>query len=243
MAEDRYLGVDGCRTGWFFVSIGPGEETEFGIFENIERLFHAYSDARWILIDVPIGLPFEAKKSRACDTQARNKLKPKRHSSVFSPPCREALSASSYDAACRINQKITGRMISRQAYHVSHKIRQVDELLNRHEEARKIFREAHPEICFWALAGSRPMTHYKKTPEGLADRLNLLKRLYPMSSSIYKAALDRYLRKQVARDDIWDALALAATASHLKKHEATLPEHPEKDALGLPMEMVYTRIK
>ena len=64
MAEDRYLGVDGCKAGWFFVSIGPGEDSEFGIFENIERLFNAYSDAKSILIDIPIGLPFEAKKSR-----------------------------------------------------------------------------------------------------------------------------------------------------------------------------------
>ena len=54
MAGDRYLGVDGCKVGWFFVTIGPGQDSEFGIFENIERLFNAYSDAKSILIDIAI---------------------------------------------------------------------------------------------------------------------------------------------------------------------------------------------
>jgi len=96
MTEDRYLGVDGCKAGWFFVSIGPGENVEFEIFENIEHLFDSYSDAIRILIDIPIGLPFEAIKFRICDNQTRKALKPKKHNSVFSPPCREALVAKTY---------------------------------------------------------------------------------------------------------------------------------------------------
>jgi predicted RNase H-like nuclease len=240
MTKNRYLGVDGCKAGWFFVVIGPENEAEFGVFESIDPLFQAYSDAKYILIDIPIGLPSEAREIRSCDTEARKVLKPKRHNSVFSPPCREALPVSTYEAACRINKKITGRKISRQAYHVSQKIREVDNLLNRNFEARKIIRETHPEVCFWALAGSKPMDHYKKTPEGLKERLGLLKKHFSRASAIYKAALDRYLRKEVGRDDILDALTVAVTASQLDgKYEATLPQYPEKDTLGLPMEMVY----
>jgi hypothetical protein len=57
-----------------------------------------------------------------------------------------------------------------------------------------------------------------------------LKKYFPGSSAIYKAALDRYLRKEVGRDDILDALAVAVTASQLDgKYEANLPQYPEKD--------------
>ncbi len=241
MTGEKYLGVDGCKAGWFLVAIGPSDEVEYGVFESIDQLFQAYSDAKYILIDIPIGLPSEAKYIRTCDTEVRKVLKPKRHNSVFSPPCREALSASTYSEACRTNNKITGRKISIMAYHISKKIREVDDLLSSTPNARKIIRETHPEICFWALAGYEPMDHYKKTSEGIAERLSLLKKHFPRARAIYKAALDRYLRKEVGRDDILDALAVAITASRLDdKHEATLPQYPEKDTRGLPMEMVYT---
>ncbi len=235
---NRYLGIDGCRAGWFFVSIGPGNASEFGVFENIEKLYGAYSDAKWILIDIPIGLPYEDIPSRACDSQARKRLSPKRHHSIFSPPCREALPTSTYKEACSINQKITGRKISRQAYYIRSKILQVDLLLQKDTGAHHIIRESHPEICFWALAGGKPRDHQKKTKEGLADRLDILKQHFPSSSAIYKAALDRYRRKDVANDDILDALALVVSASKLTDGELRLPEVAEKDRLGLPMEMV-----
>jgi predicted RNase H-like nuclease len=239
LTKEKYLGVDGCKAGWFFVAIGPGDEAQYGIFENMERLYHAFSDARWILIDIPIGLPSTGNKIRSCDKAARKALSPKRQMSIFSPSCREALKADSYIKASRINRKVLGKGISQQAYHISKKIQEIDDLLSRLPDAGKTIHETHPEICFWALAGFKPMAHYKKTPKGLEERLELLKRHYPRSSAIYKAALGRYLRKHVGRDDILDALALAVTASKLDKNEATLPEYPGKDALGRPMEMVY----
>jgi predicted RNase H-like nuclease len=35
MNSSKYIGVDGCKAGWFFVAIGPGDELELGIFEPI----------------------------------------------------------------------------------------------------------------------------------------------------------------------------------------------------------------
>ncbi len=239
MGKEMCIGIDGCRAGWFFVSIGPGDESEFGVFENIEKLFTAYDYDKWMLIDIPIGLPYKDNPTRTCDNQARKMLSPKRHHSIFSPPCREALSVKTYQEACETNQKITGRKISQQAYHVSKKIREVDGLLHHSTQAGTIIRESHPEICFWALAGGKPMDHYKKSKEGLAERLEILKHNFPRSSAIYKAALDRYKRKEVARDDILDALVLAVTASMFDEGGVSLPQKPEIDRLGLPMEIVY----
>jgi len=118
---------------------------KFGVFESIDQLFQAYSDAKYILIDIPIGLPSEAKEIRTCDTEARKVLKPKRHNSVFSPPCREALSTTTYSDACRVNQRVLGRKISHQTYHISQKIREVDTLLSHLSKARKKVRETHPD--------------------------------------------------------------------------------------------------
>jgi predicted RNase H-like nuclease len=239
MIKENYVGIDGCRAGWFFVSIGPGDESEFGVFETIDKLFNAYIDAKWMLIDIPIGLPHNDMPTRDCDSKARKLLSPRRHHSIFSPPCREALSASNYAEACDINQKVIGRKVSKQAYHVSKKILEVDLLQQNNSRACSILRESHPEVCFYALADLKPMEYYKKTEAGLEERLDLLKQYFPRSSAIYKAALGRYLRKEVAKDDILDALALAITASMLDEGEKRLPETIKKDQLGLPMEIVY----
>jgi len=240
MPIDKYIGVDGCKAGWFFVAIGPGDELELGIFATIEKLWQTYSESQWILIDISIGLPSKEIKIRQCDKAARQVLSPKRHHSIFSPPCREALAADNYPEACRINRNVCDHKISIQAWHISRKIKEVDDLMAAHPASQNIIRETHPEVCFWALAGKKPMAHYKKRPEGDAERLAVLKNYFSQSSAVIKTALDRYPRKQLARDDIHDALVNAVTASRLDDSIETLPAEPGRDKLGLPMQMVFS---
>ena len=45
--------------------------------------------------------------------------------------------------------------------------------------------------------------------------------------------------KDVARDDILDALAAAVVARHGQGKLQSVPKVPQKDPMGLPMEMVY----
>ncbi len=162
MTIEKYIGVDGCKAGWFCAAIGPDDDAEIGIFETIENLWQTYSEAKWILIDIPIGLPSKEITTRQCDKAARQVLSPKRHHSIFSPPCRQALRADNYPEACRINRNVCGRKISMQVWHISRKIKEVDDLIAAHPMAQMKVREAHPEICFWALAGKKSMSHYKK---------------------------------------------------------------------------------
>lgn len=239
MPFERTVGVDGCRAGWFAVAIDAAGEAEFDIYESIVHLWDAFPDAGSVLIDIPIGLISEAGYGRLCDSAARKVLKPLRHSSVFSPPCREALSAPSYEEACAINQKVCGRKISIQTWGICGKIKEVDDFLRHHLEAVGVLRETHPEVCFWAMAGGMPMRHSKKLPEGEAERLYLLERIYPNSRKLFQGALDRFLRRDLARNDIIDALANAVTAVGLKERAATLPEIPPQDRCGFPMEIVY----
>ena len=238
----RSMGVDGCRAGWFSISIDAEADPKFGVFEDIHLLWAAWPQAEAILIDIPIGLISGSGSLRACDVAARNVLKPRRHSSVFAPPCREALSARSYQEACRINHRVCGRKVSIQTWAIASKIKEVDDFLQSTPAARAVFREAHPEIGFWALADYTPMGYSKKRPPGVAERLHLLQKAYPKSNAIYHAALDCYPRKDLARDDILDALVNAVTASRLDDL-ATLPKDPPKDNRRLPMEIVYARFQ
>jgi predicted RNase H-like nuclease len=236
-----FLGVDGCRAGWFFVAFDAGGRAEFGVAETIHDLWARYHHAAAILIDIPIGLVSGHAAGRPCDAAARRLLKPRRHSAIFSPPCRQALAASDYATACRINQQACGRKLSIQTWNIVPKIREVDAFLQRTPAAKGIVRETHPEICFWALAGGRPMAHSKKSADGRQQRLDLIERWHPRSDQLFNSAMRHYPRRQLAPDDILDALANAVTAVRLKSDGATLPAEPDVDRCGLPMEMVYAR--
>jgi predicted RNase H-like nuclease len=105
--------------------------------------------------------------------------------------------------------------------------------------ARKIIREIHPEICFWALSGGRPMQYSKKKQEGFFERQRVLGYVYPKTEAIINEALTAYRRSEVAKDDIIDALAAAVTAKLGFGKFSAIPKIPQVDSKGLDMEMVY----
>lgn len=56
-------------------------------------------------------------------------------------------------------------------------------------------------------------------------------------------ALSKYRRKDVARDDILDALVASVIAKlSFQKGLRSIPEIPEKDSQGFPMQVVYATI-
>lgn len=232
----KYLGLDGCRAGWFLVGLNEDLSGSFGLLESIAELSRYLNDADLVLIDIPIGLPRGDPDERVCDKEAR-RLLGRRASSVFAAPSRCALECAAYTEANAQNKDCTGRGLSRQSWAIVPKIREVDSYL-RAEPLRHRIREMHPEICFWALNGQNPMAFNKKTDAGYAERITLLERFLPAARNIVETALARYPRKQLATDDIVDALAGATTAA-LPSTLKTLPEDPESDEAGLPMEMVY----
>ena len=81
----------------------------------------------------------------------------------------------------------------------------------------------------------------KKKQEGAQERLEILTRFLPFAEDCYKDALNTYKRKDVATDDILDAMVGAVTAMHLPRIK-TLPESPITDEEGLAMEIVYAFI-
>lgn len=89
MSFQKYIGVDGCKAGWFYVGIDSIGECDFGVFKTLPDLWQANQEGTLILVDIPIGLPSKNNPSRECDTLARQHLSPLRHNSVFTPPCRQ----------------------------------------------------------------------------------------------------------------------------------------------------------
>lgn len=241
VSKDRemdYIGVDACKKGWFAVTLIDNISWKVNIFPNISSLWNQCKDSRLILIDIPIGLRDSGSNERSCDKPARRLLGRKRGSSVFPVPCRAAIYANITEAS-DINKRLTDRRLSKQVLGIIPKIKEVDELLSADMTARSRIREIHPEICFWALNGKKSMTFSKKDESGIQERKEVLISVYPYCWDIFDYAEREYLRNEVARDDILDALVAAVTASKERQGLSTIPENPVFDSKGLPMEMVY----
>jgi len=225
----KFIGVDGCRIGWFFVSLDDNENWNIGVLSKISGLTELMRDSVLILVDIPIGLRQNEMNERRCDLEARSILG-QRRSSVFPVPSRSAINCSTYEKASRINFEHTGRKLSLQSWGIVQKIREMDEFLAKVEAVNKV-RETHPEVCFWALNRRVAMKHNKKSQAGFNERLALLSRHCWYAKDIVEAAKEKHRRNAVAADDIIDALAAAVTA---KFHPSlgTLPERPERDAEG-----------
>ena len=134
---------------------------------------------------------------------------------------------------------MTGRKLSLQTWSIVPKIREVNNLLINDALTRSHIRETHPEVCFWALAGGRPMLHSKKKKEGFFERLKILKSVYPKTEEVICHALSHWDRQELNRSDILDALVAAVTVKNGRNNLVSIPEVPEIDSYGLPMEIVY----
>jgi predicted RNase H-like nuclease len=233
----KYLGLDGCKAGWFMVALDENGSGAFGVLRDIGELSAYLPQAEIALIDIPIGLRGRHADERTCDRMARAVLPPGRKSSVFPAPSRCALDCTTYEQASERNRQCTGRGLSRQTFGILPKIREVDRFV-RSTAHRDRIREMHPEVCFWGLNGRKPMVFGKRSPEGHEERLSVLARVCPNARKIVELALRRHPASDLARDDVVDALAGAVTARY---HPSLLrmPEVPELDEEGLPMEIVY----
>lgn len=220
------------------MALTDSDEWEAEVFPDVASLWERFRDAALILIDIPIGLRNDGFSERVCDKEARRLLGRDRGSSVFPAPCRPAVYASSYPEASEINERVMGRRLSKQAWSITRKIREVDELLTRNEEARLRIRETHPEVCFWALAG-RSMRYSKRTHLGFEERLEVLRSVYPVADDVVQRVLSSYRRNQVARDDVLDGLVAAVSAKTGMDRLSVIPATAEYDSKGLRMEIVY----
>lgn len=202
----RLIGVDGCRAGWVVaesslpadgsVSLPP---PTFRIEQTFGGLLAALAETQaMICVDIPIGLPSGHSQPhddgrRLADLAARAFLGGYRASSIFSAPCRPTLASQTYRDSCASEMKARGKKLSRQAFGIIPKIREVDDAISPcHQQspdgsARVLIREVHPEVSFAMLRGhgerghglvaskrGRPPARGAATP-GETERLALLR--------------------------------------------------------------------
>ena len=234
-----FIGIDGCKDGWFCVSLDENDDWSYRVISNEKSLAEYVCYANSVLIDIPIGLLNSGSDERCCDTGARKLLRQPRSSSVFPAPARQSLLANDYKEALKINREITGRGLSKQSWAIVPKIREIDNLLTSQTNIQGIVRECHPELCFWALNGKTAMLYNKKKEEGKQERLNLLEQFFKPCHVLFEKVSSQFLRRQVAQDDIIDAMICAVTAKYGYNKYKTVPLIPDKDSQGLSMEMVY----
>ena len=244
-------GVDGCPAGWFYVALESSGAWCCGVVDRLRDIVDQADPADRVCVDIPIGLPDKGRpEPRACDLEARKALKHPRSTSVFPAPTREALVCDIEEARKR-NRGATaarkagkkGVSLTEQTFSIIPKIRDADDLLCESDKARRIVLEVHPELCFWALNGEAAMQHSKKASGGRGhrDRLEVLEACWPGARAVADEIehLFRRKRKDVAWDDIVDAMAAAATGRANPLN--SLPAQPPADSTGLPMRMVWAR--
>lgn len=247
MARDRRVGVgiDGWRRGWVVAALeaGEGAAPRVRVVRRIEEL-DPWLEAEGLvplrrLVDIPLGLPVSG--GRAVERAAKQRLAAlgAPPSSVFPVPPRIVFDALDFAEAQRLAQASTGKGLSLQSWHLVPKIREVDLHLRRRDPLRPALRESHPELVFALLAarrGAGPLPR-KATPAGVEARLALLRALGVETGALLGAAVpvDGVAPKA---DDLLDATVLAWLAARPERELAALPETPEADPLGLPMEMV-----
>jgi len=223
------LGVDGCRAGWLVVGarLSPS-----GAFEqlswSLEPEVAGFIDADLVAIDMPMGLATDGP--RPCDQQARALLGARR-SSVFPAPVRAALGAGNYREACDLSLAVSGRKLSKQAYNLLPKIRQLDQVLLADPKRSDRVHEVHPELAFSQWNGGEPMAQAKKTATGFAQRQALVESQFPGLALKIRTGV---AKSKLADDDILDAIACLWSARRLLGQEA-LVLGGERDGCGLPM--------
>lgn len=200
-------GADGCRNGWV-VATRKGARvipTLAAIVDGYER----------IGVDMPVTLA--ATWGRRCDDEARHLLG-RRASTIFSTPPRRLLTHMDYSEANAASKQLFGRGLTRQAFNLLPKMREVDAVA---AQRPGLLLEIHPECSFRTMTG-RDLPP-KRTAAGFDERRALIEIMFgPVDTRLAGAA----------RDDVLDAYAvLWSVERHQRGEHLTLGDETGEPAM------------
>lgn len=235
-----FTGIDGCRAGWILIELSENDRFVFSIESSLEKLLANKNCKYPIYIDIPIGLA-DSITSRKIETLAKPMLAPFKQSSLFVPPCRDAVYAGNYQDAKLINLAQLEKSFSIQAWNICPKIKESDSFIQQNKSIQ--LREAHPELCFAALNNYKALQSKKSEKQGIEERIDLLTKYYKPSRKVFAEIMQKTKRLEVKADDIADALCLAVSAKIAENHSMNKIQGTHRyDSKGIEMALYYPQI-
>lgn len=223
------MGIDGCHCGWVGVIAGlsspaPCPTLHYvggAVLGTLSGLL-SWGASQGVVLsgcDIPIGLEVGPRdmEDRLADRAARKILRDACHSSrgssVFPPPSESGLA--------RIKAGLPVRMPA-QCLGISRKVAEANQMLI---SGRPDIIEVHPEVSFVALdaylhSPPKPLLR-KKRRVGRTQRLALLEAVYGQGKpDVVLTELRSGRSRDLAKDDVLDALVSAWTAARIKTDQA-----------------------
>ncbi len=202
------------------------------VFGSFANMLNGVQGASHVTIDIPIGLPLS--RERDCDVAARRLLRAPRSSSVFPAPVYGVVQEDDYQRACEVHRQIDGRALSRQAFAILPKIREVNGLMWSDPAHQQRVREVHPEVCFAVWNRDKAMQYRKAIVSGRLERQVLIDEVWPGQWRIVRDELSGH---SFEIDDLNDAFAALWTAKRIASGDARTIGSGQLDPGGLRMEM------
>ena len=148
---------------------------------------------------------------------------------------RACLTSGSYELLSARHRRIDRRGLSKQAFNLLPKIREVDQYLLQHPRDRSRIREVHPEVSFATWNDGRALVYRKTHLSGRGERERLIDSIWNGERERMWALIDG---NGCRRDDLNDALAALWTAHRIARGTARrMPWINEFDGCGLRMEI------
>jgi len=238
-------GVDGCPKGWIVARqpLGMPHQIDITVLPRFDLILDISDPPSIVAVDMPIGLPARVGAGGRGPERAIRPFLGKRKSSVFSVPSRSAVEAPNYETACAkaADTSDPSRKVSKQAFMLFPKIREIDQLLRASPAGidppwiGRVF-EVHPELAFWRMNGEKPLSHAKKTRSGAArigsaERIDILR-----EAGFSEGTVSRSPPSGAALDDMLDSLAALWVARRIYDRKAEpFPRQYSRDGAGLPI--------
>jgi predicted RNase H-like nuclease len=196
------VGADLAKGSWAAIRLVDGRFDRGIVLPTLAEVASTIGkDAAIIAVDIPLSYPSPGTKGRACEREGRSILGPRR-SSMFDTYPRPVLEAKNHASANALAQEIVGCGIPQQSFSLG---RAILEAISVSEKDPR-FRETHPELVFYGLAGQLAT---KKSWTGFRQRLDALEQA-GIHLPIEFPEMD-----QATFDDVLDAAVAALAADRI----------------------------
>jgi predicted RNase H-like nuclease len=235
--SDYYVGAVARDGVWLAVAYTVEGYDHAAVFEGVGELWARYEEtAERVAVDVPIGL--EAASAPRPNEAAAAEVLGERREAVVPAPVREAARKQRYRAAARVHERKTGRNLSRAAFERARLITGMDEFMTTIDDARPMFVEALPELCYRAFAGES-LSEPPEVAAGYAERMRVLAGFDRDAPPTVQSVAEATEGHAVPIPSVLDGVALGLTIRPGPSELRSLPADPPTDEEGLPMQYVY----